>query len=66
MKIPAIASLLALLACQQCRRPRCDVRDNALSHMPPGDWLCYSAAGASGASSASIALAVRGVAAVKL
>jgi uncharacterized protein YkwD len=40
--------------------------NDALSHMPPASWLCYSAAGATGASSSNIALGVMGVDAVDL
>lgn len=40
--------------------------NTALSHMPPGDWTCYSAAGATGAGSANIALGQRGVGAIDL
>jgi uncharacterized protein YkwD len=40
--------------------------NNALSHAPPADWLCYSAAGATGASKSNIALGKMGVEAVDL
>jgi uncharacterized protein YkwD len=39
---------------------------NALSHAPPQSWTCYSAAGASGAMSANIALGIAGVGAIDL
>ena len=39
---------------------------NALSHTPPATWTCFSAAGATGAMNANIALGVRGVASIDL
>lgn len=40
--------------------------NNNLSHFPPTTWICYSAAGATGAGSANIALGLQGVAAIDL
>jgi hypothetical protein len=40
--------------------------NNNLSHFPPATWTCYTAAGATGAGSANIALGLHGVAAIDL
>ncbi len=40
--------------------------NNALSHSPPSNWLCYSTVGAIGAANSNIALGVNGVQAVDL
>lgn len=38
--------------------------NNALSHTPPSSWLCYRAAGATGAMNANVALGLKGVGAI--
>jgi uncharacterized protein YkwD len=64
--LPAVSLLSGTTTTQMQAAALMMAANNALSHAPPASWLCYSADGGAGASSANLALGAQGVDAIDL